>query len=593
MGFVGITLLTCAVGMVFIAYRILGMDFKNRLYRASFLLCMVFAVGRFSEFMILQSQTLEQALIYRRWYGVWFMAAALSPLCFWYFARMGEIVTNRRIQRLIMAFIFLPAIIFMGIEFSGVNTYGTLRQGENGQFVFTIPGRDWFTWVRAIWFPAVSFLMTIFTWVAFQKAEKEKERLWKGFLFLTTIIAIVESVSTHVVYPMLDLSTSPLRTAIPLTLGSLIYAWAFTDFRLFEVNHDKAIADIVASVSNMLVLVDMELNIKQFNNASLEILGMEGKDLQDQSIAMLFNTQDWTSTVRELKELQLKGQRHTRTYTLSQGERTCHLSITISPIFSGRRQIGFIFVGTDLTQFHQHQDQLERYAKKLERSNQELERFAHIASHDLKEPLRSVCSFIMLLERKLRPTLDPEARAYIQYATDGAKQMNELIEDVLEFSRLDKAGQIHAPVDLNEVMDQVNRNLFSLINDKGARLVYNELPTLSGEEGQFLRLFQNLVENGLKFNEAIMPEVVVNYDFEAGYHHFQFIDNGIGVKPGFEEKVFEMFQRLHNREAYTGSGMGLSICKKIVDRYEGQITVSRNEVSGSTFEIKIPEAMAA
>ncbi|MEO1437442.1 MAG: ATP-binding protein [Bacteroidota bacterium] len=590
MDFVGLVLLACAVGMIFIGYRILGMDVKNPLYRSSFLLCMVFAIGRFAEFMVWQSESLEKALMYRRWYGVWFMAAALSPLCFWFFSNVPSFIQKKWIQRLILGFIFIPAILFTGVEFFGTNTYGTLREHAGKGFVFTIPSRDVFTWARAIWFPLVSLLMTIFTWVAFQHAKTEKERLWKGFLFLTTIIAIVESMSTHVVYPMLDLPTSPLRTAIPLTMGSLIYAWAFTDFRLFEVNHDKAIADIVASVSNMLVLVDMELNIKQFNNASLEILGMEGKHLQDQSIAMLFNTQDWTSTVRSLKQLQLKGQRFTNEYTINQGERTCHLSITISPIFSGRRQIGYVFVGTDLTRFKTDQEQLERYAKKLETSNQELERFAHIASHDLKEPLRSVCSFIMLLERKLRPTLDPEARAYIQYATDGAKQMNELIEDVLEFSRLDKPNQTDETIDLNGVLEQVNRNLFSLIQDKGARLVYNELPTLKGEEGQFLRLFQNLIENGLKFNESIMPEVVINYDFEAGYHKFQVIDNGIGIKPGFEDKVFQMFKRLHNRKAYSGSGMGLSICKKIIDRYEGDIRVYRNESTGSTFEITLPVA---
>ncbi|MEM6725713.1 MAG: hypothetical protein AAF598_16855, partial [Bacteroidota bacterium] len=222
MDFVGLILLCCAVGMVFIGNRILTIDYKNPLYRAGFLLCMVFALGRFAEFMIWQAESLETALMYRRVYGIWFMAAALSPLCFWYFSDMKRFVRNPWARRAIMSFIFLPAFIFVGIEFFGTATYGTLREDGLGGFVFTIPSRDWFTWVRVIWFPLVSLFMTVFTWIAFQRAKSEKERLWKGFLFLTTIIAIVESVSTHIVYPMLDLPTSPLRTAIPLTMGSLI-----------------------------------------------------------------------------------------------------------------------------------------------------------------------------------------------------------------------------------------------------------------------------------------------------------------------------------------------------------------------------------
>lgn len=239
-------------------------------------------------------------------------------------------------------------------------------------------------------------------------------------------------------------------------------------------------------------------------------------------------------------------------------------------------------------------EQLEQRTAQLERSNQELERFASVASHDLQEPLRMVSSYTELLSRRYGDELDDDAREFIDLAADGARRMQGLIADLLEYARLTTQAQTHVPVDLEEVVADVRRDLSSSIEEAGASVEVSGLPTVAGEPTQLRLLFQNLIGNAVKYRGEDPPRVRIGAELEGdGVWSFAVADNGIGVDDGFRDEVFEPFRRLHSRSEYPGTGMGLAICRRIVEQHGGRIWVEQGDPTGSVFRFTLRDEPAA
>lgn len=226
--------------------------------------------------------------------------------------------------------------------------------------------------------------------------------------------------------------------------------------------------------------------------------------------------------------------------------------------------------------------------EKLARSNKELEHFAYIASHDLQEPLRMIGSFLQLLSLEYEDKLDANGREYIHFAVDGASRMQELITDLLTYSRVDMKGKPFRPTDMEEVFEGVLRDLRHVIVENCAVVTHDPLPTLRADALQMMQLFQNLIKNAIKFRGEACPTVhVAVAEDEAGWI-FSVKDNGIGIEPRYWEKIFVIFQRLHTRDEYPGTGIGLAVCQRIVERHGGRIWVESEPGAGATFFFTIP-----
>jgi PAS domain S-box-containing protein len=233
--------------------------------------------------------------------------------------------------------------------------------------------------------------------------------------------------------------------------------------------------------------------------------------------------------------------------------------------------------------------QLEQSAEELRRSNAELEQFANVASHDLQEPLRMVTGFVGLLERRYKGQLGAEADEYIGFAVEGAHRMQYLINDLLTYSRVGTRAQEFEPVDLGEAASEALGNLRVAIEESQARVKCGKLPTVRADRRQMVQLLQNLVGNAVKFHGQAKPEVRIGARRTAGGWRVFVRDNGIGIAPEHQEHVFVIFRRLHSREAYPGSGIGLAICKKIVERHGGRLWVESTPGQGSTFWLTLPD----
>jgi len=240
-----------------------------------------------------------------------------------------------------------------------------------------------------------------------------------------------------------------------------------------------------------------------------------------------------------------------------------------------------------------HQTQIEKQQITLERANKELEQFAYIASHDLKTPLRNISSFLSLIKRRLKNHPDESVHEYLTFASTSAKQMHYLVEDILEYSRLGEVSLTLASVNLNDVVQTVMRNIELVIKEKGGKVFVEEnLPTIWASETQFVLLFQNLIENGLKYNENEEPTVWIKSKNDEDKVTIIITDNGLGIPKEHFESIFKMFKRLHGQGEYQGSGVGLAICKKIVEEYGGDISVTHSPTGGSIFSIEFPKNKA-
>ena len=242
----------------------------------------------------------------------------------------------------------------------------------------------------------------------------------------------------------------------------------------------------------------------------------------------------------------------------------------------------------EITDLKMAQKELEEKASNLKRSNEELERFAYVASHDLQGPLRTITSYLQLLEQRYFASLGADAKDFITFSVSGAKRMQQLITDLLNYSRLNSVPRPYQNVNLNELIFVVTKNLESTIQSKGAIIEYSNLPIIFAEQYQLTQMLQNLVDNGMKFvKDSSTPHIKINCTENNDFWKISVSDNGIGIQNEFKDKVFLIFQRLHTENEYPGTGIGLAICKKVADLHDGQIWFESEDGKGTTFFVTI------
>lgn len=278
------------------------------------------------------------------------------------------------------------------------------------------------------------------------------------------------------------------------------------------------------------------------------------------------------------------------------GDRIAELR-TVATRWEG--QLVYIAALRDITGRKRAEEERERLMEALQartnelaRSNAELEQFASIASHDLQEPLRMVASYTTLLAEDYKGKLGTEADEYIYYAVDGTKRMQQLIHDLLALSRVGSRRKPPQPIDSGEVVEEVLHNLEASMQESCARVTFDGLPTVSADRTQLAQVFQNLIGNAIKFRGPQLPEIHVGAEPENGMWVFRIADNGIGFDPEQEERIFQIFQRLHERAKYNGSGIGLAIVKKIIEQHGGRVWAQSEPGAGASFYFTLPDSPA-
>ena len=347
-------------------------------------------------------------------------------------------------------------------------------------------------------------------------------------------------------------------------------------------------AGIINISSDAIVSVDADQRIITFNRGAETIFGYTASEAMGQPLDILIPERyrpDHRAHVEAFGRgpvaARRMGERGQIIGRRKSGE-TFQADASISRLEVGGRRI-YTAVLRDVTE-------RVRAEQELARSNAELEQFAYVASHDLQEPLRMVASYTQLLARRYGDKLDDDAREFIAFAVDGVTRMQALINDLLAFSRVGTRGEAPERTDTAAIVDRVLLNLGPAIEEGGAAVTRDELPVVYADPGQLNQVFQNLIANALKFRQPDEPpRVHVSARRDAGEWIFSVSDNGIGISPEFADRIFVLFQRLHSRSEYPGTGIGLAICKKVVERHGGRIWVESEPGRGTTFLFTIPD----
>lgn len=332
-----------------------------------------------------------------------------------------------------------------------------------------------------------------------------------------------------------------------------------------------------------LVTISPEGKIRDVNSAVEKITGLSREELLGSDFSSYFT--DPAKANESYKKVFLDGSVHDY-YLIIQhksGKKTDVLYNAVTYKNEVGKIEGVFAAARDITEIKRKEEELSKANENLNRSNQELEQFVYVASHDLQEPLRMVSSFTQLLGKRYSDKLDDDAREFINYAVDGANRMQRLINDLLEYSRVTTKGKPLVKVDLSVPLGMAVSNLRNKIQESGAVILNDELPCVKGDEIQLMQLFQNLIDNAIKFSSKELPQILIKSRVKENIVIVSVQDNGIGIDQKYKDRIFVIFNRLHGSKDYPGTGIGLAICKRIVERHGGKIWFDSEPGKGTTF----------
>lgn len=369
-------------------------------------------------------------------------------------------------------------------------------------------------------------------------------------------------------------------------IGSMI-ANAFTRLRTETRLHEAQLTNeyILRALPDWLYIVDGEGEFSGSNDYSTLEPYFPDYDLVGKKFAEVLPAEIADNFSRTLEEVKATEKLLSFEYHDTTIQKDRYFKVIIAPFKTGE----YLIIIRDVTDLKQAQLELETWADKLAQSNKELEEFAYVVSHDMKQPIRTITSYLGLLKKKYESQLDEMANEFIQFSIDGANKMSDLIRDILEYSRVDQQVQLTPGVSLNEMVKKVLKNLTDTIERNKAEVVVDDLPVCTVNETMLGELFQNLIENGIKYNRSEHKKVTVKVKDIGNFWEFEIADNGIGFDQEYAEKIFKIFTRLHTNDEFQGTGIGLAICHKVVVKHGGKIWANSVPGQGSKFHFTLPK----
>ena len=579
-------------GIILIGAKVLYLNQKSWVNWNLFFLSLLMSMMTMIWYEMSQAQSYEEALFCRRYAAIWPLIYFLTMYIT--YLRSGLPITSRivKLRWPVGAILFYGALFFVYIDFYTDYYHGGLKMLANGQWAYDISQLSVIDYFRISW---VITVIGMSIWFVYYKYKNNKDNSRAHLLKISYLGLTISLIATFVqgwILPIMGFDVSQ-NVSLSCVVGMLLYGWTFTDFKLFDVQAESAIEQIVDNMTNLLILTNNDLQIKKINHATAQLFACEESEIVYSPLRNIFDPYDaelGLSFEKIIQERKGKKEVSQFEFEITVANQQHFLVFNIASIFNSKnKQTGYALIGTDLTKYKEAELSIRSHAEELEKSNEALERFAYIASHDLKEPVRTANGFIGLLDRKLKNLQDEDVKEYMSFIKENLHRMHHLIDSALLVSRYNGMDIKYTPFQPSQLIQQIEKNLGNIIREKKARIEYSNMPQVIADKDHFELLFQNLVENGLKYNESEAPVISVSCENKERCYEFSFKDNGIGIQAEYKNQIFQMFKRLHNRTKYKGTGIGLAICKRIVEKHKGQIWAESTEGKGTTFKFTIPK----
>ena len=422
--------------------------------------------------------------------------------------------------------------------------------------------------------------------VEYRRTDDEERRGRIRDLIISFAIVYTASIDFT---PMLGWMHRPVGY-LPV-IAFVAYAWqSIRRHRLRPITAARAAREILDTMADALFVLDADGRIRVINDAARKLFGYTDVELLGRSIDILEPLDHDATISRTLRDMLRRGpQRDQERLFRDKSGHQIDVSISVSPVHEEEIEEGAVVIVRDIRERKRAIEELHEFTRKLQASNAELEDFAYVASHDLQEPLRKIQAFGDRLRSRYASALAPEAVDYLERMQNAASRMQTLINDLLTFSRVTTKGQPFVPVDLNRVAGEVLHDLERRITETQAEIIVGDLPVIEADPLQMRQLLQNLVSNAIKFHQpGVPPQVRVSATVNDHRAEIVVEDNGIGFDEKYAEKIFTMFERLHGRQTYEGTGIGLAICRKIAVRHNGDIVARSAPGEGATFIVTLP-----
>jgi PAS domain S-box-containing protein len=354
-------------------------------------------------------------------------------------------------------------------------------------------------------------------------------------------------------------------------------------------DRERTLRLVMNAIPALIAYIDPDFRYLRVNKGYENWFGRPAGEIEGRHIREILGDSAWELVRPDLEQAMAGNVIRFERFLHYQNSEPRWVQTTCVPDYDEEGNVrGIVAHVLDIGDYKQAEENLKNYADNLKQSNEDLERFAYVASHDLREPLRMVTSFSQLLERNYKGRLDADADEFIDYIVDGGKRMESLISDLLDYSRVISQTRPMVTIDTGTAVKTAIGNLSSSIADSGAVITVDPLPAITGDLIQITMVFQNLLSNAIKFHGKKHPVVHIGSEKEGGSWVFSVRDNGVGIDPEYHDKIFEIFQRLHASREYEGTGIGLAICKRVIERHGGKIWVESELGKGSTFYFMIP-----
>ncbi|WP_459193234.1 sensor histidine kinase [Halosimplex sp. J119] len=340
--------------------------------------------------------------------------------------------------------------------------------------------------------------------------------------------------------------------------------------------------DILDAIDDMFYVLDTDGSLQRWNQTLCDVTGYTDEDIESMHALDFFDEDDRTAIGEAIERGFETGHTQVEADLVTERGEAVPYEFVASPLETPDGESVLAGIGRDVSERREHQ-------RRLEASNERLEQFAYAASHDLQEPLRMITSYLQLIERRYADDLDESGEEFLAFAVDGAERMREMIEGLLEYSRVETEDEPTERVDLNDVVADVTSDLQLKIDDAEASIRVGDLPTVRGDSGQLRQVFQNLLSNAIEYSGSGPPTVEISAERTGTTWTVAVSDDGVGIDPEQTDRVFRVFQRLHTQDEQSGTGLGLALCQRIVERHGGRIWIESEPGTGSTFFFTLPD----